>query len=112
MSESNAVLPYSRPTLRDLTETIGITQFPSETNWFQTIGGLLIQGGVVSGVGSGATVSVPFNVGFTIQVLGVFVQARGASVLGWSVGTVTLADFQLINAAVAGRDFYWWAIGV
>lgn len=112
MSQSNSILPYTGAQLSEIPDAIGITQFPSATNWFQTIGGLIIQGGIVTAVGSGATVIVPFNVGFTIQVLNVFVQAQGTSVLGWSVNNITLAQFELINAAVAGRDFHWWAIGV
>lgn len=112
MSNTNAVLPFNAPSLEELADSLGITQFTSETNWHQTIGGVLIQGGSVLAVGSGATVVVPFNVGFPTQVLGVFVQARGTSVLGWSVNGVTTAQFSLVNAAVAARDFYWWAIGV
>lgn len=112
MSNTNAVIPFLDASLRELNDSIGITQFPSETNWYQTIGGILIQGGTVLAVGSAATVAVSFNAGYPTQVLGVFVQAKGASVLGWSVDTVTLSGFNLINAAVANRDFYWWAIGV
>lgn len=112
MSSTNAVAPFNDPSLRQLAESLGITQFPSETNWYQTMGGLLIQGGTVTGVGSGATVVVPFNVGFITQTLGVFVQAKGTGVLGWSVNNVTKNQFELVNAAVAARDFYWWAVGV
>lgn len=108
----NAALPFTGVKLEELADSIGITQFPSDIAWYQTIGGLLIQGGRVDSVGSGATVVVPFNVGFPTQVLGVFIQARGTSVLGWSVNNITTAQFDLINAAVAGRSFYWWAIGV
>lgn len=112
MSNTNAITPFAEATPAELNNSIGITQFPSETNWHQTIGGLLIQGGFVDNVGSGATVAVPFNTGYPTQVLGVYVQAIGTSVLGWSVNNVTTSGFDLINAAVAGRDFYWWAIGV
>lgn len=109
---TNAVTPFTGATLAELNDALGITQFPSETNWYQTVGGILIQGGFVDNVGSGATVAVPFNVGYPTQVLSVFVQGIGTSVLGWSVNNVTTAGFDLVNAAVANRDFYWWAIGV
>jgi hypothetical protein len=109
---TNAVSPFIDPNLRDLADSIGITQFQGADKWYQTIGGILIQGGLVTGVGSGATVVVPFNVGFPTQVLGVFVQALGTSVLGWSVNNITTAQFELVNAAVAARSFNWWAIGV
>lgn len=109
---TNAVVPFEGANLRELVDSLGITQFPSETNWHQTLGGLLVQGGFIDSAGSGATVVVPFNVGFPTQVLGVFVQAIGTSVLGWSVNNITTAQFELVNAAVANRDFYWWAIGV
>lgn len=109
---TNAVLPFTDATQKDLTDTIGITQFPSANSWYQTIGGLLIQGGLVTGAGSGATVVVPFHAGYPTQVLGVFVQAQGTSVLGWSVNNITTAQFELVNAAVAARSFNWWAIGV
>lgn len=112
MSNTNAVAPFNDPSLRQLADSLGITQFPSATNWYQTMGGILVQGGQVTGVGSAATVVVPFNVGFPIQCLGVFVQAQGTSVLGWSVNNVTQAQFELVNAAVAARSFYWWAVGV
>lgn len=109
---TNAITPFVGASLSDLNDALGITQFPSERSWFQTIGGLLVQGGYVAAVGSGATVAVPFNVGYPTQVLGVFVQPLGTSVLGHAVNNVTTSGFDLVNAAVAGRDFYWWAIGV
>lgn len=112
MSNTNAILPLNSATFKELSEALGVTQFASDTNWQQTIGGLLIQGGFVNDVGSGATVAVPFNAGYPTQVLGVFVQALGTSVLGWSIDNVTTSGFDLVNAAVATRDFYWWAIGV
>jgi hypothetical protein len=112
VSNTNAVTPFNEPTLKELADSLGITQFTTETNWFQTIGGVLIQGGSIAGVSSGATVVVPFNVGFPTQVLGVFAQVRGTSVLGWSVTAVDIEKFSIVNAVGAVRDFYWWAIGV
>lgn len=110
MGATQGVLPYLRGTPEETADAIGITQFPSEGNWFQTIGGLLIQGGKIE-VGSAATLTVNFNAAYPKQVLGVFVQPTGTSLLGFSVNTITLDTFDIVNAAVV-RDFYWWAIGV
>lgn len=107
----NAIPPYLGATPGELQEALGVTRFVSETNWFQTVGGLLIQGGLESSVGSAATVTVSFNAAFPKQCLGVFIQPIGTSLLGFSVDNVTLEDFDLVNAAVV-RDFYWWAIGL
>lgn len=109
---TNALAAFNSPTLAEVIDTIGITQFPSETNWHHTIAGLLIQGGKITAVASGATVAVSFNAGYSKQVLGIFVQAIGTSVLGWSVTIISTSGFSVVNAAVGPRDFYWWAIGV
>lgn len=112
MSNRNAVSPFDSPSLRDLADSIGITQFPSETNWWQTMGGLLIQGGKILGATHGAPVVVPFNVGFITQCLGVWCQELGTNAHSWSVNNVTKNQFELILASGPAKDFYWWAIGV
>jgi hypothetical protein len=113
MSNTNAIASFTSPSSEELNEAVGITQFQSETNWFQTIGGILIQGGRVNGIASDATVVVPFNAGFPTQVLQVFVQPLGTSVLGWSIADPpNKNNFSIINAAFGPRDFYWWALGV
>ena len=111
MSNTNAVLLFNQASTKELLESIGVTQFDSLTNWHQTIGGILIQGGYLTAVGAGAALGVPYNVGFPKQVVGTFVQPLGASLLGFSVTPVDKNSFTLNNAAVV-RDFYWWAIGV
>lgn len=111
MSNINSIPPYSVSNLQDLVDAIGITQFTSEKNWHHTIAGILIQGGFLQSVGSGVTLVVPFNVGFPKQVLGVWPQPIGTSLLGHSINNITTAQFELVNDAVV-RDFYWFAIGV
>lgn len=110
MAGTQGILPYLRGTPEEAADAIGITQFPSENHWFQTIGGLLIQGGKIE-VGSAATLTVDFNASYPKQVFGVWIQPIGTSLLGFSVDAVTLDSFDIVNAAIV-REFYWWAIGV
>ena len=112
MSYDNAVAPFNDPSLRQLADAMGITQFPSETNWYQTMGGLLIQGGKVLGVGHPGSTVIPFNVGFLTQCLGVFCQELGTNAHSWSVNNVTNNQFELLLSSGPAKDFYWWAIGV
>ncbi len=112
MSSTNAIAPFNDPSLRDLANSLGITQFLSETNWYQTIGGILIQGGKIISATHGAPVPVPFNVGFLTQVLGVFCQELGTQAHGWSINNITTSGFELSLASGPAKDFYWWAIGV
>lgn len=112
MSNTNAVAPFNDPSLRNLADSLGITQFPSETNWWQTVGGLLIQGGLAVAVPHPGPTVIQFNVGFPIQCLGVFPQQLGTSIHAWSVVNVTKDQFGLLISNPPARDFYWWAIGV
>jgi hypothetical protein len=77
-----------------LQDAMGVTQFASETSWAQIIGGLQIQGGLLTASGA-----VEFHAPYETQVLGVFVN-------NGDVTSVTLTGF---TSSVAG---YWWAIGV
>lgn len=110
MATNQALLPYLRGTPEETADAIGITQFPSETNWFHTIGGLLIQGGLIE-VLSGTTLTVDFNASYPKQVLGVWIQPIGTATVSSRVNTVTLDTFDIVNGA-ADQSFYWWAIGV
>lgn len=110
MATNQALLPYLRGTPEETADAIGITQFPSETNWYHTIGGLLIQGGLIE-VLSGVTLTVDFNAAYPKQVLGVWLQPIGTSALPWNVDAVTLDTFDIVNGA-ADQEYYWWAIGV
>lgn len=109
---TNAILPFNGADLQNLTDAIGITQFQGADKWYQTIGGILIQGGRIVGATHPATNIVPFNVGFPTQCLGVFCQAIGTSAHSWAVNNVTTAQFDLHTSSGSAQNFYWWAIGV
>ena len=91
----------------------GITQFPSDTSFFQILNGLQIQGGITDIIAIGGTLVIPFPAPYETQLLGVFLQPVNAAASYGSVvpaGT-NLTQFQVINGPVAG-PVYWWAIGV
>lgn len=110
MSNTNAVVPFLGGTLPDALESLGVTQFPSGTEWFQTIGGLLVQGGKVDVVAA-ATASIEFPAGVPTQLLGIWIQTVGGTTNGAYVNVPTLAGFDLVNGA-SDRTYYWWALGV
>ena len=110
MSNTNAVLPYIGGNLKELADTIGITQFPSEKSWYQTIGGLLVQGGFIATL-AGSTNVISFNAAYPTQVLGVWIQVIGGTGNNAYINAVSLDDFELHNGA-SNRDYYWWAVGV
>jgi hypothetical protein len=116
MSNINAITPLNLASLKDVHEAIGVTQYVSLTNWYQTIGGLLIQGGLVEAAPADAAIIVPFNVGFNKQILGIFIQAiytpagAGNENTGMVHPTFTLSQWTLVNDGVV-KDFFWWAIG-
>ena len=112
MAGYNSVPSFLTPRAAELLAAAGITQFPSEFNWWQTIGGLFVQGGKVVGVSYPGPTVVPFNVGFPTQCLGVFCQEIGTNAHSWAVNNVTTAQFDLILSSGPAKDFYWWAIGV
>lgn len=110
MSGQNSIIPFATPRAQDLFNALGITQFQSETNWFQVIGGLLIQGGFIDNASTGATIT--FNTSFTKQILGVFLIPVAGAVISTAVNTVTVDDFVLVHNSGGASDFYWFAIGV
>ena len=106
----NSITPRTKATLEEVQEAIGVTQFPSETDWYQILGGLIVQGGFVS-VGDGATLTVPFNAPYEKQVLGIWIQVAGGTANTAHIDAVTTEDFDIINGTGA-RDFYWLSLGV
>lgn len=110
MSGYNSISPFANPTLIQLLESLGVTQFTSETNWYHTIAGILIQGGFVSLAATGTTVD--FNAGFTRQVLGVFLQPVNTAPVNFFVDAVTLNDFEIAHGGGGSHNYYWFAIGV
>lgn len=110
MPQANSIAPFIGASAKDLLDAIGVTQFPSETNWFQLIAGLLIQGGFIDNATTGDTITL--NTSFTKQVLGVFLIPIRAGVIQFAVNAVTVDDFVVIHNSGGTADFYWFAIGV
>ncbi len=111
MSNFNSLVPFIKPTLKDLADAGGITQFASDGfGWFQVLNGLIIQGGFYEHNGAPAPHTVSFHTAFPKQVLGVFLQQVGAGSNAY-LTTVTLEDF-IVDHGGTHADYYWWAIGV
>lgn len=111
MAGSNSILPYVGGTPEESKDAIGVTQFQSEFNWYHIVGGIILQGGRVTGVGVGATVNVPFNAAFPKQVLQVFLQSITDPPGVAATLNRTTDSFDIKNGAAA-QDFDWFAIGV
>jgi len=108
---TNSVPPFLGGTVRDAIEALGITQFPSAGNWYQIIGGLIVQGGYVS-VLDGVVQAVSFNAPYEKEVLGVWLQVvAGAGNGAFVGGPVALDSFDIYNG-VGDRDYYWLSLGV
>lgn len=110
MANTNAISPFFNATPAQLQEAVGITQFPTDTEWFHTFGGLLMQGGRVN-IPGGTAVLIPYNAGFPTQVLCIMAQPLDSSATFHISGYTSLADFTLHNTG-SDKDFFWWAIGV
>lgn len=110
----NAVGAYGDTTVSELQEAAGITQFPSANGWYQTINGILVQGGTIT-IANNATLTVPFHVAFQTQLLGVFTQAIASGLLNYAgvivAASTDLTQFTVTNTGVT-KDFYWLALGV
>ena len=112
MANTNSIFPYSKARLDEVQESIGVTQFPGETTWYQVLGGLVIQGGFEVFTAP-ATRTVNFVAPFDKQLLGVFISPASAAngPHGHIVALPTLTSFQ-INHHGANASYYWWAVGV
>jgi hypothetical protein len=117
-SSNNAIAAYLGAPQKDSQESIGITQFPSEHEFNQIIGGLIIQGGKVSSIAANGQLTIPFNHPFPKKVLNIQITAispdgttAATPKYSGAVYSVTLNSFVLINDGSAG-EFYWWAIGI
>lgn len=109
-ANTNSIFPFSRARLDEIQESIGITQFPSEFEWYQVIGGIIVQGSLAS-VGDGATLVVDFPAPYEKQLLGVWLQVVGAAANTAYVNAAGLDSFEIVNG-VGARDFYWLSLGV
>lgn len=110
MSNTNSVIPYSGALLKDLADSIGITQFPDDTSWYQVIGGLIIQGGKIA-IGGGVTQAIDFVAPYEKQLLSIHTEVTGAAPNGHYITNEDLTGFDIVNGA-SGRDYYWWSVGV
>jgi hypothetical protein len=106
----NSVPPLIGGSTRDALEALGITQFPSATEWYQVIGGIIVQGGRVA-VADGATVTVNLVAPYEKQVLGTWTQVSGSAGNDAYVTSVGLTSFQIVNGSGA-RTYYWLSLGV
>jgi hypothetical protein len=110
-SNRNSITPRFTRTLPDIAEALGVTQFPTETGWYQITAGRVTQGGYVS-VADGATANVAFHAPHEKQTLGVWIQTVGGTANGaYVAATPTLTGFQIVNGAGV-RGYYWKAEGV
>lgn len=103
---------------QDALRAIGVTQYVPTTDnlWYQVIGGLVFQGGIIIGAAANAVTPIVFNVPVSLKVLGVFVTAifpaaTAGNEASGGVTNIALTGFDLVNDG-ALKDFYWWAIGV
>lgn len=106
----NSAGAYSKSSVDDLRETIGIPQFSgtNSENWAFVFNGMIFQGGVIE-VPSAIT-AFDFHAPLTLQVLGVFLQPITSSVSP-GVTATTLNTFTVDHTGVT-HNCYWWAIGV
>ena len=106
----NSVPPFQGGSTRDTLEALGITQFPSEHEWYQVIGGLIVQGGYVE-VASLTVATINLPAPYEKQTLGVWLQTEGATHNAAHVANATLSSFEIHNGAGI-RDYYWLSLGV
>lgn len=123
MANFNSIAPYlSKMVQNDLHETVGITKQPTgdENRWYQIIGGLIFQGGLIPLLATDATAIVTFVMPYPKKVLGIWCQGIGPPdgiTSQWVIynGTITLAQFNvgLHTETISAHEqtAYWWAIG-
>lgn len=111
MSNTNAIAPYLGATAADLAEAGGITQFQGVETWYQTIGGVLVQGGLTDFIAANTVFSVDFPAGIPKQLLTILASPLGSVLADWSIDNVSLSGFDIRNGN-STRRFYWEAKGV
>lgn len=109
-SSTNSIPALLGGSTRDALEALGITQFPSATEWFQVIGGLIVQGGYVE-VASATSITINLPAPYEKQTLGVWLQTEGSSHNAAHVDAVTLSSFEIHNGGGI-RHYYWLSLGV
>lgn len=116
MSGTNAAVVFRGATLQDIIEAIGIPQFlPDGTGMTWIINGVIIQANISPSVaGASLSAEIPFNAGFTKQVLLLLAVPIGTSAAagGCEVSVTNLNTFKIANKAAGAKTFYWLALGV
>ena len=114
----NSVPPFSNANAGQLLESFGITRLDATdaTEWNQTIGGLIFQGGKTPVIPLDTTYAVSYSVEFPKAVLGVFLGVIGDGVLQSNLGiaspyNITTTGFTILQDA-PDAAFYWLAIGL
>lgn len=110
----NGIIPYLAATPQELQEAAGITQFVGANGWYQTINGLLVQGGKINII-SGSSATAFFPAPFTSQLLFVTAQVLfGSSNAGYSSIDPANTDLTKVTIYNTGnsKDYYWLAVGV
>lgn len=106
----NSIPPFQGGSVRDALESLGITQFPSGTSWYQVIGGLIVQGGSVD-IADVATTTINLVAPYEKQLLGIWTQVVGGTANTAYITGADLDSFQIVNGSGA-RTFYWLSLGV
>jgi hypothetical protein len=108
---TNSVPPFLGGTTKDALEALGITQFPSETEWYQVIGGLIVQGGLVE-IEDGALAVVEYSAPYEKQILGLWIQVVGGTENGAVITAPLALDSFSITNGTGDRGYYWLSLGV
>jgi hypothetical protein len=111
---NNSTSPYVNPSLKDLGEAAGIGQFSGASNWSVMISGFQFNGGKVSITSPTGESAVSFMAPYNKQLLGIFIQeihTTGGAAGVVKLNSTSLSGFTLVNAS-AGKEYYWWSIGV
>lgn len=113
----NSIPSFGSTSLYELQQAIGITQFPDISNWYQSIGGLTLNGGTLASIPAGGNVSVPFSSPYEKALLGIWITPLEAT--GTGNGTVDpnpavtdLTKFKLVNGGSVAASYFWFALGV
>lgn len=117
MSANNSIARFVNASVGELQQSLGITNFSGESEWNQTIGGLILQGGQTPLIALDAELEVSFSIAFTKQVLGLFVSEIYDGTLSGAASGVFIKSNYSLNAFTIRNDapskkFFWFAVGV
>lgn len=112
MTINNAITRFNNAPLKEVQDSVGITQFPSQNEWNHTFAGLIFQGGFAQDpAGNGANIS--FSIPFPKQILHINVTPTDSSgTQNVSTVDVTLSGFRIFNNHGGSVNYRWFAIGL